>query len=343
MKIRRYFFSEFSTKKKSYNLLLAKLQWLFLKNSAVFTYPVKLTICPGNVCNLSCALCPTGQNDKNREKGLLEFDLFRKIMDECGPYLFELFLFNWGEPLLNTDIFEMVRYAKKFNIEVTISSNLKHFNEKICSELIKSGLDELIVTLEGASQDTVTRYQIGNNFEDIIANMNKLVAYRNEKKSEVPVISWRYHVSQYNEHEIDKAKELSGRIGIDRLSLNKIRCDMGTELLLPKGDQFKNVEEWLPKNESYSRYDYTKKEKKKIKSNRCDKLWIESTINWNGSVSPCCAVWPEKYDFGNVRNASFRTIWNSPKYQEARKIIRRGGDQSTDNICNICASNQAII
>jgi len=120
MKFRRWLFSEFSTTKKSLNLLLASFQWRFLKNSRVFTYPPKVTICPGNVCNLRCALCPTGQNDKRRNQGLMNFDLFRKIIDECGPYIYELSLFNWGEPLLNKEIFKMIRYAKKFKIKSSV-------------------------------------------------------------------------------------------------------------------------------------------------------------------------------------------------------------------------------
>ena len=273
----------------------------------------------------------------------MNFGLFRKIIDECGPYIYELSLFNWGEPLLNKEIFKMIRYAKKFKIKVIISTNLKKFDGVICSELVQSGVDVVIVSLDGASQQSVSKYQTGNDFEKIIANMEKLVGYKKQLNTAIPSVQWRYLVNSCNEHEIDKARLISKKIGIDELSLNKFRCDMGSELLLNNKEQFANVKKWLPQNESLSMYDYSREEKKKNKLNHCRWLWFQSSINWNGSVSPCCAVWDEKFDFGNLSDNRFAEIWNSAKYREARKIVRGDNIQSTDNICAICHSNKAII
>jgi len=153
MKLKKLIFSENFTWKKFYNLLLAKIQWRILKNSKLITYPAALTICPGNLCNLSCVLCPTGQNDPGRHKGFLKLELFKKIMDECGPYLWEVNLYNWGEPLLNKELFEMVKYSKIFKVRVSISTNLNHFNDSICSDLVLSGVDEVVVSLDGTSQE----------------------------------------------------------------------------------------------------------------------------------------------------------------------------------------------
>jgi radical SAM protein with 4Fe4S-binding SPASM domain len=341
MKLKKLIFTKNYTWKKAYNLFLAKVQWKIFKNSKVITFPASLTICPGNVCNLNCVLCPTGQNDGGREKGLLSLELFKKVMDECGPYLWEVELYNWGEPFLNRKLFEMVRYSKIYKVKVGISTNLNHFNDTICSELVLSGVDKVIVSLDGASQESVSQYQVGSDFSKVIANIKKLANCKKELNSKTPVIAWRFLVNSYNENEIDIAKRLSKEIGVDELKFNKFRCDMGRELLLDNDEQFRNVSNWLPSNESLSYYDYTKKEKKKIRN--CRWLWLKSSINWNGSVSPCCAVWHEKFDFGNIRDESFHTIWNSSKYQEARKIARNKKIQSTDNICAICYSNKAVI
>ena len=235
----------------------------------------------------------------------------------------------------------MVRYAKIYKVKVCISTNLNHFNYAICSELVLSGVDKVIVSLDGASQESVSQYQVGSDFSKVIANIKKLANCKKELNSKTPVIAWRFLVNSYNENEIDIAKRLSKEIGVDELKFNKFRCDMGRELLLDNDEQFRNVSSWLPSNESLSYYDYTKKKKKKIRN--CRWLWLKSSINWNGSVSPCCAVWHEKFDFGNIRDESFHTIWNSSKYQEARKIARNKKIQSTDNICAICYSNKAVI
>jgi len=341
MKLKKLIFSENVTWKKSFNLFLAKIQWKILKNSKLISYPAALTICPGNLCNLNCVLCPTGQDDPGRHKGLLKLALFKKVMDECGPYLWELDLYNWGEPLLNKELFEMVKYAKAYKVRVAISTNLNHFNDSICSDLVLSGVDEVIVSLDGASQESVSRYQVGSNINKVIANIKKLANCKKKLDKKTPCITWRYLVNRFNECEIGDAKKLSREIGIDKLKFNKFRCDMGKELLLDNGEQFENVSSWLPTNESLSYYDYAGKKKKKIKN--CRWLWLQSSINWNGSVSPCCAVWHEKYDFGNIGDNPFKTIWNSAKYREARKLAGKKDNKSTDNICGICYSNKSVI
>ena len=341
MKLKKLIFSENATFKKSYNLFLALTQWKIFKNSKLITYPAALTVCTGNICNLGCRLCPTGQNDKGRSKGFLSLAIFKNIMDECGPYLWELNLYNWGEPLLNKDLFEMVRYAKRFKVRITISTNLNHFNDSICSDLVLSGLDEVVVSLDGTSQESVSQYQVGNDFKKVVGHIAKLANCKNKLNKKQPVITWRLLVNRYNENEIAKARDLSREIGVDQLKINKFRCDMGKELLYNNEQQFKNVSHWLPTDESLSFYDYTEKGKKKIKN--CRWLWLRSSINWNGSVAPCCAVWHEKYDFGNIQDSSFKTVWNSAKYREARKIFRTHRIRSADNICSICHANQSII
>ena len=341
MKLKNLIFSENSTLKKSFNLLLANIQWKFFRNSRVVTYPAALTVCPGNICNLSCVLCPTGQNDNGRDKGFLSLELFKKIMDECGPYLWELNLYNWGEPLLNKELFEMVKYAKSFKVRISISTNLNHFNNSICSDLVLSGLDEVVVSLDGTSQESVSTYQVGNDFNKVVANIVKLANCKKNLNKKKPIITWRFLVNRYNENEIGKAKKLSKEIGVDQLKINKFRCDMGKELLFNNDQQFKNVSIWLPTNESLSYFNYAEKTKRKIKN--CRWLWLQSSINWNGSVAPCCAVWHEKYDFGNIQESSFKIIWNSAKYREARKISKKKNIKSEDNICSICYANKSII
>jgi radical SAM protein with 4Fe4S-binding SPASM domain len=103
--------------------------------------------------------------------------------------------------------------------------------------------------------------------------------------------------------------------------------------------KFESVQKWLPKNEASSMYDYSNKIKKKTKVKECSWLWTQATINWNGSVSTCCAVWFEKYDVGNINSVPFRKIWNNRKYQEARQINRGNCINAPDNVCNICYIN----
>lgn len=311
-------------------------------HAKVLHYPVKLTIDSGNICNLHCMLCPVGRGDKGRRQLFMTFETFAKVIKECGRHVAEIDMFNWGEPLLNKDIFRMIELAKSFKLKVNISTNLNMFNDDICRRLITSGLDTLTISLHGGSQNSVEKYQVGNNFEKVVENMRQVVNMRKASNSSTPYIQWRFLVNKYNECELESAKKLAEEIGVDRLEPAYLRCDMGKELLRDKEAQFKEAEEWLPSDEKFSLYDYSKRQKKEMKPS-CRILWYEAVIHPDGSVSPCHGVWDEKFDFGNINDSSFFSIWNSQKYTKARMMDRGAKIDEQDHICSLCKRNEAGI
>jgi len=329
-----------SKKKALMNFLIVEIQRKILKSAYVSGYPYYLTIEPGNICQLRCVLCPTGQRKKGLPKGFLTFDNFKRIIDELCEYILGIELYNWGEPLLNKEIFKMVKYARDKNIFVTISSNLNFFNENVCQKLIRCGLNLLIISLYGASQKTVETYQRKNNFDTVIRNASLIVQERKKLKTKKPFLQWRFMVTRFNEHEIAKAREIAKKNGIDFLEPGCFRCDM--ELFLDNRSQFEKVKKWLPKNEVYSYYDYAHKRKKILPKNDCSFLWTRSVVNWDGSVFPCCAVFEKKWNFGNMFRSSFGEIWNSAKYRASRENIGRDKETIPETICHICKRNNAM-
>jgi len=263
-------YSREKTIRQKINLIISNIYY-FTRKIRLNNYPVRLTIDPSNYCNLHCALCPVGKRAKGRTQCLMNFDIFKKIIDECGPYLCRVNLYNWGEPLINKDIFKMIKYARKMSIDVNISSNLNYFNDNICNNLIQSGLNKLIVSLDGASQKSIEKYQKGNSFELVINNMREIINSKRMLKSDLPFIQWRFIINKYNEHEISKAQEISKQLKIDKLELGYIRCDMGREIFLNDEDQYKSVKAWLPNNEKLARYNHILKAKK-VKRKRCKLL-----------------------------------------------------------------------
>ncbi len=236
----------------------------------------------------------------------------------------------------------MIGYASGRKINVMLNTTLSRFDEHIGNSLITSGLDTLLISLDGASQESVERYQKGNNFTQIIDNIKEMVGIRESLKSGSPKIYWLFLVNRHNESEIKKAKKLAGALKIDGLIVGKFRCDMAKEILFDNKTQYENVKSWLPEDEELSMYNYRGKRKKNIK-NFCKIPWTESVINPNGSVSPCCAVWEEKFDFGNINDYSFREIWNSEKYITARRINKNNNMVTKGHICYICKQNKAAI
>lgn len=320
--------------KKLSNYTLIQIQKA-AREEHVIGYPFWLVMDPSNFCNLKCPFCPTGQDRNSRTKAMMSFDNFKKILDELGPYLIHIDFCNWGEPLLNKEIYKMVTYAKQFNIDTKIDSNLTELSKEEARDLVLSGLDKLIVSIDGATPQTYSQYRRGGDFRIVTDNLSLLLKTRNILGRENPYISWQFLVFRHNEHEIEDVKKAARDIGVDHIGITKA---------------FIGDKDWIPENREFSNYDLEKigntdREADltsdffiSSKDSYCDWLWEGATINSNGSVSPCCSVEDEKDDFGNIFTAPFKDIWNNEKYKSARRYVKdRAVDiKSNDNICLGC-------
>ncbi|MCX5713912.1 MAG: radical SAM protein, partial [Candidatus Omnitrophica bacterium] len=209
------------------------------------SYPVWLTIDPTNICNLRCPFCPTGFGNIKRPKGMMNKEQFKKIMDILGPHLLHIDMQNWGEPLLNNDIYKMISYAKKFDIHVTLSTNFQNFNEISAEDMINSRLDRLILSIDGASQETYERYRRGGSFTKAIENIKTLVRKKKELNSRLPTVIWQFLVFRHNEHEIDIARKMGRELGVDDVGIN-------SAFIAADSVEYKD---WVPLDPQYSRYD----------------------------------------------------------------------------------------
>jgi len=327
--------SRLNLKDKLDNFLLIE-QEKQAREGHVSGYPYWLTIDPANFCSLRCPFCPTGQGRSSRGRGVLSWDNFRKTMDELGTYLLHIDFCNWGEPLLNPDIYRMVKYAKQYNIDTKIDSNLNHLNGKGAEDMVLCGLDKLIVSLDGATQETYSRYRIGGDFDKVMGHLKLLLKKRKDLGSSHPYISWQFLVFRHNEHEIEEVKKIAKDIGVDHVGITKA---------------FIGNKEWIPLNEEYSHYkkdeinnDFTSQHFKPPQDMLCNWPWEAIAINPDGSVSACCSVEDEKDDFGNIFENAFKEIWNNNKYRQARRFIKDKlkPAQEESNICIGCRHSGLI-
>jgi radical SAM protein with 4Fe4S-binding SPASM domain len=326
--------NQLGLKEKAENFILIERQKLN-QEEHVEGYPYWLTIDPTNFCTLKCPFCPTGQARNSRAKAMLSFDNFKKIIDELGPYLIHVDFCNWGEPLLNKNIYRMLKYARQYNVDTKIDSNLNHFSEKDAEKMILSGLDKLIVSIDGITPETYSKYRIGGDFKKAMENLEILLKKKKELKSSKPYISWQFLVFRHNEHEIEEVRRMGKALGVDQIGITKA---------------FIGNKDWIPLNEEFSRYKkedikdkYTSKYFKPPQDRTCNWLWEAMVINPNGSVSPCCSVEDEKDDFGNIFEQSFKEIWNNANYYMARRFIKnRIKTEEDKNICLNCRHSGLI-
>ena len=199
-----------------------------------------------------------------------------------------------------------------------------------------------MISLDGASQETVETYQRGNNFAKVIDNVKKIVKEKRKLNSQTPLLQWKFFVTKFTEKEMPKAKRLAEEIGVDYIEFAKILCDMSQRFFLDPESQFENVKDWLPHDECYSAYDNTLKRRKKTLKNDCSSLWKRSVMNWDGTIFPCCNVYEKKWGFGNALKEGFTTIWNNDDYWSSRERVANGKVMKKKTICHICAQNKAM-
>lgn len=281
-------------------------------------WPIMAVIEPTNICNLRCPLCPTGERKPGRKKGMMQWELFRKFVDEVGPYLWEVELNNWGESTFHEQLPEMIAYLKRAGIHVALSSNLVLTPRESLDGLIASGLDHLIVSMDGATPATYEQYRRGGDFHQVCSNIQYLSARKKELHAEHPFISCKFLVFKHNQHELPAFRELGRRLAADEVRF------------APPYIGPESRTQWLTDLPEFNRYrDSAFGENASLP---CHWLWYGVTLNWDGTISPCClgnSYYPE-LDFGAISGQAFREVWWNPLYQAARSRFQLRPGRSFD-------------
>jgi len=328
-KIRIFFTYVLSKPNRLINLFFIYLS-IWLKLTKPIGKPITAMIEPINYCNLKCPLCPTGQGLIKRKKQSMSFKEFKRILDSLGNSIIHLRLWNWGEPLMNKDLGKMIRYAKSKKIFVNTSTNSFFLDEKIIEELVKAKLDQLIISLDGASQETYLKYRKKGDFNKVIRSLKKAAEIKRKLKTRYPEIKLQFIVMKHNEHEIKKVIKLAKLTKADTLFFKTLG------VMDPK---LKNqAKKYLPKNKIFRRSMLREsKEKINLSGRVCDYLWKEITINVDGSVVPCCRDSHNKYVFGNIKNQKLGEIWNNESMVKFRKQVLK--NKNVFDICRLCSGS----
>lgn len=288
--------------------------------------PMTISIEPTTACNLRCPECPSGLRSFTRKTGNLKKDFFTQTVDQIADRLIYLIFYFQGEPYINPDFLNMVKYANAKGL-YTISSTNGHFlDDSNCKDTISAGLDRLIISIDGTTQETYESYRIGGKLETVIKGAKNLVAWKKEMKSTTPHIVFQYLVVKPNEHQIPEIYALAKEIGVDEVKLKTAQIY-----------DYKEGHELIPTIDKYSRYRKTIGGAYEIKNellNHCWKLWHACVITWDGMVVPCCFDKDATHRLGDLKQDTFVDIWKSKSYQTFRKSLLKGRDQI--DICTNC-------
>ena len=307
------------------------LNWMVVETSIYFKpahpwgLPTHLQIEPTNRCNLRCALCPVTAG-LDRPSGYMDFNLYKKFIDEVGDYVFLILLWDWGEPFLNPSIYEMISYAKQRGIKLVSSTNGHLFKDREqANKLIASGLDSIIFAVDGISQETYEPYRQGGSLESVLQGIRTVVARKRDLKSKTPLINLRFIVMKHNEHEIPKLKELAKSLEVDALTLKTLN-PVNRDFYAQDKSEDRTQNDFLPEDHFYRRfkYDATGLNVIRVKQNSCKQLWNNPVIHWNGTVCTCSYDPKEKHVLGDLHQEPFKKIWDGMAYRNLRFQFRKG-------------------
>ena len=302
------------------------------KQGRIAGSPVSISIEPTTYCNLRCPQCPSGLRSFSRPTGKIDYALFKKVIDELYPKLMYLILYFQGEPFLHRDILAMIRYANQHKLYTATSTNAHQITSAYAREIVESGLDRLIVSLDGTSQDTYEQYRVGGQLEKVLAGINHLCEWKTKLRSKTPHLIIQFLVFKQNEHQVDQVLKLKKLEGVDEVRLKTAQIY-----------DFAQGSDLLPVQEKYRRYTTESGGKFRIKNkllNHCWKMWHSCVITWDGGVAPCCFDKDAKYRLGNLNSESFQSIWQGEAYHSFRKRIL-GGRKQID-ICQNCTEGTKI-
>lgn len=304
-------------KPKAYlNVLKLRLN-MALKREAVSSYPVVAFIEPNLYCNLQCPACPTGLRLGLRPTVAIEEELFRATIDQIGDYIFQLYMYNWGEPLLHKRTPEMIAYAKKKDINILLSTNLSiKLTDDYIDRLVLSGLDRMIVSLDGVTQETYAKYRVRGDLQLVRENALRIQRAKQRLGTTTPKVVWQFLVFRHNEHEIEQARAVHKEWGADEFIVGGAEMPME-----PYNDGFEpsTIPEY---NVYHPDHPLQKEAERQLTSDRaCAWLYGVFVLNPNGKVSPCCAVPSEKLDFGEYHKGDFFSVWNNETFRRARRMF----------------------
>jgi radical SAM protein with 4Fe4S-binding SPASM domain len=282
-----------------------------------------------NYCNLRCPVCPTGSKSLSRAPRAMDVDLFERVMDEAGPYLLTASLWAWGEPLLHPRLKEILRAARKHDVVTLLSTNGQCLDsDRVLEALIEEAPDNLILALDGLTDQTNSAYRVGARLAPILQGVKKLADMKRERGLAKPMLNMRFIVMKHNQHEVGLLDEFAARHGFELLTIRNIFFIESTSDARTSGALAPDPEVW-------SACGHSSGGNAPSDNFFClEPFWFPSVFA-DGTLVPCEQDYNAEMSLGRIEgDVSFRDLWYSPQATRLRKTIREA--RETVSFCRKC-------
>lgn len=295
--------------------------------------PMSISFEPTTSCNLRCPECPSGLREFTRPTGMLQQDFFEQTIDDIHQELLYLTFYFQGEPYLNPKFLDMVKYASDKGIYTATSTNAHYLNDDKARKTVESGLDRLIISIDGTTQEVYENYRVGGKLDKVLEGARNIVKWKKELNSKTPFVFFQFLVVKPNQHQLEDVKRLAKEIGVDQLRFKTAQVY----------DYKDDPNQLIPDIDKYSRYKLDARGEMQVKnglSNHCWRLWSANVLTWDGLVVPCCFDKDAQHKLGDLKKRSFREIWQSDEYKSFRTSLLTS--RKNIDICSNCSEGLSV-
>lgn len=320
---------------RAWNLVLLKSTFLYskwTKKPVISGLPFALSIEPTTACNLGCPACPSGLKIFTRPTGKLDLSEHENWLRQVKRHVFYVNYYFQGEPFLHPDFLTLIEQAKRSKIYTATSTNAHFIDAKKASEIVASGLDRLIISIDGLTQETYESYRVNGKLEKVIEGTKHLIQSKKDARSNTPFLIFQFLVVKANEHQIEDVQKLADELGVDEVRFKTAQVY-----------DYENGNELIPENDTYSRYRKMKDGTYSVKfygGDHCWRMWSSSVLTWDGKVVPCCFDKDAQHTLGSLKVNTFSSIWHNTTYTAFRKEVL--SDRNGIDICTNCSEGAKV-
>jgi radical SAM protein with 4Fe4S-binding SPASM domain len=302
------------------------------KQATINGLPMSISVEPTTSCNLRCPECPSGLRSFTRPTGMLGADLYKRTIDELHQTLLYLIFYFQGEPYLHPQFLELVQYAADRNIYTATSTNAHYLTDDNARKTVESGLDRLIISIDGTTQETYEQYRIGGKLDKVLEGTRNIVRWKKALKSRTPHVVFQFLVVRPNQHQVSEVRALARQLGVDDVWLKTAQIY-----------DYEHGSDLMPTIDKYSRYAQQSDGSYRIKNamaDECWRMWHSCVVTWDGTVVPCCFDKDAHHRLGDLQTQTFSELWRGPAYQQFRHTLLESRSQI--EMCRNCTEGAAV-
>lgn len=318
--------SRFTNALKCYwNYALSRMGLVRISHSPLF-----VSVEPASVCQLRCPECPVGLRNtgipgyRDTER-VMSLDVWHRVLSEIRDTAWIMQFYFQGEPLLNKDLPQMIREAHEAGLYTIVSTNAQAMTDTLADELVKAGLDRIIISMDGLTDESYNAYRVGGSLEKTKAALRYLKESKSRRLevSRSPIIELQCLRLKTNEHDWNQFKRVYKSLGADRLVFKTAQLY-----------DYANGHPLMPSNPRYSRYikgEDGQYHRRKL-SKGCFRVWSGVVVTTNGEVLPCCYDKNHAFSYGNIIDQPLQQLFANDK----ANAFRLNAFEQIPKICQEC-------